>query len=337
MEIPAPTEPLGHSRARPTPLPLALSACLLVIAACEPPDRPPALPGDLPEPAVQFLDPDRVSTFQLEEGVVYRSVRSGSEPWNVHLLEVDLSRCELGFQVARPGEDGRLLVSEMARSGEPGVLAAVNGDFFTPEDRPLGMEVSGGTVRGLSARPAFAWRPGDVPWVGRIVRDGDSIRAGSWAAPGDAPDPGIQIISGFPALLEDGLIVGDLELEERPGFAAQRHPRTALGLDPEGNRLWLVVVDGRREGVSEGMTLPELTDLFRTLGVRDAVNLDGGGSSVMIVRGQAVNRPSDPSGERAVVNALLLRRDFSYCPPRWTGSTESGGARPGERITTPAP
>jgi hypothetical protein len=298
---------------------------LFIGLGCEPPDRPPALPGDLPAAAVEFLEPDRISTFQLEDGVVYRAVRSGTQPWSVHLLEVDLTRCEIGFQVVRPGEEeGRLPVSELARRVDPVVLAAVNGDFFTPEDRPLGVEVSGGEVRGRSSRPAFAWRPGAGPWLGPVNWEGDSIRAGSWAVPGEGPDPGAQIVSGFPGLLRDGELVGDLELEERPGFAAQRHPRTAVGVDPGTRRLWLVVVDGRREGVSEGMTLPELTDLFQALGVRDAINLDGGGSSVMIVRGQPVNRPSDPSGERPVVNALVVRRDHSYCVIEGTGLSDSG-------------
>lgn len=299
---------------------------LLVTTGCEPPDRPPALPGDLPAAAVEFLEPDKISTFELEDGVIYRAVRSGTEPWSVHLLEVDLTRCEVGFQVVRGGEEeGRLPVSELARRVDPVVLAAVNGDFFTPEDRPLGTEVSGGEVRGRISRPGFAWRPGSHPWLGPVTWDGDSIRAGNWAVPGEGPDPRAQIVSGFPGLLKDGERVGDLELGDRPAFAAQRHPRTAVGVDPDARRLWLVVADGRRDGVAEGMTLPELTDLFRALGVRDAVNLDGGGSSVMIVRGQPVNRPSDPSGERPVVNALVIRRDHSYCVVGPTGLPESGG------------
>lgn len=274
------------------------------------------LPGDLPAEAISFLSPERIVTFEPAPGAVYRFVRSGRESWAVHLLEVDLARCELGFKVARPGEGGRLPVSELARASEPRVLAGVNGDFFTPEDQPVGLELVGGDLRGAAARVAFAWRPGGGPWLGRVETDGDSVRIGPWAFSAREPDRELQLLSGFPALLADGEPVGDLEVEERPGFAARRHPRTAVGLDPERNRLWLVVVDGRREGHSEGMTLPELKRLFRALGAREAVNLDGGGSSVMVVRGQPVSRPSDPGGERPVVNALLLRRDAGYCGVR---------------------
>jgi exopolysaccharide biosynthesis protein len=75
----------------------------------------------------------------------------------------------------------------------------------------------------------------------------------------------------------------------------------------------LVVVDGRQPGRSDGMTLPELTSVFEALGVTDAINLDGGGSSVMVVEGTVVSRPSDLEGERPVVNALAIRHDGELC------------------------
>ncbi len=286
----------------------------LTVAGCEPPDHPPTAFGGLPSRAIDLLEPQSVSTFDLEDGVIYRSVRSGARPLSVHLLEVDAGRCELGFQVVRADEaEGRVEVSEMARRSEPGVIAAINGDFFTPEDQPIGVEVSGGELRGRTSRPVFAWRPGELPWVGPVEWESDSLRLGDWAVPENGPGEGVQMVSGFPSLLEGGALVGDLEMSERPGFSAERHPRTAVGFDPMRRRLWLVVADGRREGVSEGMTLLELSSLLRALGAVDALNLDGGGSSVMVIRGEAVSRPSNPAGERPVVNGLILRRDEAYC------------------------
>jgi len=291
---------------------MLLPAMLLV--ACQPPDHPPSSSGGLPPEAVAYLDPQRVSSFQLAEGVVYRAIRGRSQPWNVHLIEVDADRCELGFRVVRAGPlEGRIEVSEMARRSEPGVIAAINGDFFTPEDIPLGVEVSQGDMRGRTSRPVFAWKPGELPWVGPIEWGTDSLRLGTWSVSSDDPALGAQVVAGFPPLLEGGLLVGDLEMAERPGFAAERHPRTAVGFDADGRRLWFVVLEGRRAGVSEGMSLPELAGLFRSLRAFDAINLDGGGSSVMVVRGEAVSRPSDPAGERPVVNGLILRKDEAYC------------------------
>ena len=286
----------------------------LGLAACAPPDEPPTTSGELPAPAVAYLSPARVSSFRLEAGVVYRAVRSAVEPWSVHLVEVDANRCRLGFEVARAGlVEGREEVSEMAHRSEPGVIAAINGDFFSPEDRPIGLEVSGGSVRGVASRPVFAWRPGELPWVGPVEFRGDTLRAGRWMVAAASRLNGVQVVSGFPALLAAGRVVGDLEMGERPGFAGERHPRTGVGFDPGRMRLWLAVVEGRREGVSEGMTLPEFAALFQSLGAADAINLDGGGSSVMVIRGEVVSRSSDPSGERPVVNGLILRSDEGYC------------------------
>jgi hypothetical protein len=88
-------------------------------------------------------------------------------------------------------------------------------------------------------------------------------------------------------------------------FVAGRHPRTLAGVRSDGTLL-LVTVDGRRPGWSAGVTLPEAARLMQALGARDALNLDGGGSSAMTVRGRVVSRPSDPSGERPVSDALVV-------------------------------
>jgi hypothetical protein len=88
-------------------------------------------------------------------------------------------------------------------------------------------------------------------------------------------------------------------------FALNRHPRTAIATMP-GGRILLVALDGRQIGVSIGMTLQELAEMLLELGVTDAMNLDGGGSTTMVVRGTVINKPSDATGERAVSDALLV-------------------------------
>jgi exopolysaccharide biosynthesis protein len=108
------------------------------------------------------------------------------------------------------------------------------------------------------------------------------------------------MIGGFPQLLRAGE-----EVELTGSFATTRHPRTALGWREDGTLL-LVVVDGRQPGYSEGMSLFELTELFRALSAVEALNLDGGGSTTLVVAGAVANRPSDREGERAVANAVLL-------------------------------
>jgi len=88
-------------------------------------------------------------------------------------------------------------------------------------------------------------------------------------------------------------------------FVAGRNPRTLAGVRADGTLL-LATVDGRRPGWSVGMTLPEAARLMRSLGARDAVNLAGGGSSTMTIRGEVVNRPSDRVGERPVSNGVFV-------------------------------
>jgi hypothetical protein len=113
-----------------------------------------------------------------------------------------------------------------------------------------------------------------------------------------------EAVGGFPLLLHEGRDV----LGEQPGvlasFGEQRHPRTAIGWN--GGRLLLVIVDGRQAPYSDGMSLAELTWLFVRLGADEAINLDGGGSTAMIVRDSVMNRPSDATGQRPVGNALVL-------------------------------
>jgi hypothetical protein len=150
--------------------------------------------------------------------------------------------------------------------------------------------------------------------MGNTSVHGDSLWAG-WGVPLGARDAPMEVVGGFPELLDRGARAGDLGVSVRPGFAGTRHPRTAVAYDSGRARLWLVVVDGRQAPYSVGMTLPELTDLLEALGADEALNLDGGGSSVMVVQGTARNHPSDEAGERPVVNALALVRDVAGCTP----------------------
>jgi len=89
-------------------------------------------------------------------------------------------------------------------------------------------------------------------------------------------------ISGGPRILRDGRISVECEEEGFPlSFRQTKHPRTAVGLKDDA-LLW-VVVDGRQPGYSEGMTIDELAEFLLNAGCKDALNLDGGGSSTLFV------------------------------------------------------
>lgn len=126
-------------------------------------------------------------------------------------------------------------------------------------------------------------------------------RREAWAAADD-------IVSGAGLLLWRGNDVEDWDEEKLAleGFVDARHPRSLVGRDRDGDT-WLVVIDGRQPEQSAGMSLPELTAFARRLGLVDALNLDGGGSSTMVVKGEIVNRPSDPL-PRPVSDAIVVLR-----------------------------
>ncbi len=114
-------------------------------------------------------------------------------------------------------------------------------------------------------------------------------------------------ITGSEQILDDGAV---LARDDR-----YQHPRTAVGVDVDGRRVLLLVVDGRQRW-SRGYTLVELAERLRSLGADDALNLDGGGSTTMVGRGRAgrlglLNTPSDGRA-RQVANALGVR----YRAPR---------------------
>jgi hypothetical protein len=116
-------------------------------------------------------------------------------------------------------------------------------------------------------------------------------------------------VSGGPRILRNGEVSVEYELEgQRAAFVTERHPRTAIGYSQDRKYLILAVVDGRQPGYSIGMGLNELAVLMKEFGCAEAINLDGGGSSTMIVEDKIVNRPSDLRGPRAVSIGFLVAR-----------------------------
>jgi hypothetical protein len=116
------------------------------------------------------------------------------------------------------------------------------------------------------------------------------------------------LVGGAPRIVVNGRnVAGVQEWMEGTAeeFSARRHPRTGVGFTADSSTLIFIVVDGRQSG-SDGMSLPEFADLMIECGIAQGVNLDGGGSSTMVVEGEVVNSPSDAGGERPVGNALLL-------------------------------
>ena len=113
-------------------------------------------------------------------------------------------------------------------------------------------------------------------------------------------------VCGGPRLISNGKrdIDGKQERFSR-SIIYGRHPRTAVAITFDGDLLF-VVVDGRTKR-NAGMKLKELANYLQRLGARQAINLDGGGSSSMIIKGRIVNHPSD-GGERRISNGILITK-----------------------------
>lgn len=132
------------------------------------------------------------------------------------------------------------------------------------------------------------------------------------------PGPVVGAVGGAGWLLDKGEVI----VTEKPrrddvgdSFVTDLHPRTAAGLMPDGHTLVFVVVDGRQTGLSVGNSLPEMAQYFKELGCLSAINLDGGGSSSMVVEGEVVNFPSDAGGARSVTSGLAIRRTVELGEP----------------------
>lgn len=121
---------------------------------------------------------------------------------------------------------------------------------------------------------------------------------------GQVWDQAVHALGAGPMLVKNGSVFLTTKTEEfGSDVAGGRAPRTALGLTKDG-RLLLVVVDGRQT-TSAGMTLLELALFMQELGAVDALNLDGGGSSEMVLNDKILNKPSD-GRERKVGDALVI-------------------------------
>jgi exopolysaccharide biosynthesis protein len=233
---------------------------------------------------------------------------------SVQALRLDPAGIRLETGVAEQAAVARETVLSIAR--RRGALAAINAGFFSLADgRPQSLLKSAGRLIGTAGRGRGAvalsdhrGRPhllfdrviNDTPAGGAVTyRTSFGTDPAQWARARDA-------VSGAGLLAVDGKVLTEWS-EERisAGFDTTRHPRTMIGLDERG-AIWLVTVDGRQPALSLGMSFAELQGLARTLGLRSALNLDGGGSTTMVVKGFVVNHPSDDTGPRKVSDAILV-------------------------------
>lgn len=114
-------------------------------------------------------------------------------------------------------------------------------------------------------------------------------------------------VGGGPVLIHDGKVhITNREEQLFPNAAGDYQPRTAMGYTRDGH-LIILVIEGRTPGKAAGATLQQEALLMLGLGCYEALNLDGGGSTCLLVNGKETVRPSDPKGERPVPTVFLIK------------------------------
>jgi exopolysaccharide biosynthesis protein len=194
---------------------------------------------------------------------------------------------------------GKLETTSLAAKRNNAILAINGGGFYT-EDRngvQYAQMIGNTVIDGNLVEPfhddglffAGINRNGQV--IGTVPRSQEDITA---------LDP-YQGVSFLPVLLKEGV---KKQIPEE--WKITKQPRTIIGKYANDD-LIMIVVDGRQNDWSSGVTLERLQDKLLELGVKDAYNLDGGGSSAMYYNGALLNRPSE-GRERPVVNNILILR-----------------------------
>jgi len=252
----------------------------------------------------------------LFQGITYtREVRDDPRPLVIHVVTIDLNAPGIEFLVT-PGEptEGRQLCSRKT-SGfleEFDLQVAINGDFFTPwwTNSPWDYYPHVGDPVDVFG---FASSEGEIYSQGReessrtlyISRDNRA----SFSTP---PDEVYNAISGNTFVVLEGEIQHSLFTNE---YQKVPNPRTAVALDQDADTLILIVVDGRQPNYSEGVGLAELGKIALDYGAYTALNMDGGGSSTLMIEDNSgdpdiLNSPIDnriPGRERPVANHLGVR------------------------------
>lgn len=241
--------------------------------------------------------------WRLPEGVQYSyEERMLPRPLRIHRLTFDLTKdsIPLGISAATdPDGEGPAEISLRApdrHAKDAGFLAAINTNAWTMLPNPKTGETPGYVIDGHADVKGWAYTgsrlvspPEQGYWTVWQDKAG-RIRIGP-VAPKETKDrtEARWAIAGFSGILKDGKKIAK--------SSNALHPRTALGVAHEGKRMVWLVVDGRQPKVSEGVSEEELAELMLELGCEDAINLDGGGSSILLMADETgqlrtVNRPS---------------------------------------------
>ena len=310
---------------------IAVVLLILTSCACSAPEQiaRPRIPDSLqlswqPVDSLNRLLPDGVRLFAAADTLL--PLRA----WYVRIDEDDPA-IATNVALARDTTDLRATTSDFASDYD--ACVAVNGGYFRMDAVPTehvglllvdGVMIDSATTTVMREGVAYPTaRAGlgllgeevSITWVdadGPVLYALDAPVPNRPDAPADArpanrhPWLVTDALSAGPMLLQHGAL--NVTADEEVFFGTSipsTHPRTAAGITANGD-LIVMVVDGRQHA-SRGVNLVELAYLMRQVGAIHALNLDGGGSSTLVVQGQLVNRPTGGTFQREVMSALVTR------------------------------
>ena len=242
------------------------------------------------------------SAFDIHADVEYSTVRfndKSNKPLSVFILQADLSGGKLTLSPLMADNDTKFKlqpVKEMVEArnqGSSNVLAGVNADFFDWTGVPWGPVIINGTiVKNYAKIPNltyFGITKDGKPQIGRSTSLTE-LQYANYSGLVGGGEPWI-VFDGNKVTIDDN-----------------REPRTSVGYSKD-NMVYIVVVDGRKADHSVGVSITDLAKIMHSLGSYQAINLDGGGSSTMVIKEGSsfniVNRYSDPT-PRGVATGLAI-------------------------------
>jgi len=251
----------------------------------------------------------------LFQGIAYRrEFRSNPRPIMIHIISIDLKAPGIGIFVT-PGAPTANLTETNARTAteflkEFKLQLAVNANFFYPfvEEAPWDYYPRRGdrvnnVGHAISKSQAYSQPDSNFPALCFDAKNRAQISEN-----GNCPAGTAYAVAGDTLLAKNGKIVAQSQEESKQD---KPYPRAVAAIDLTGEKLWLIVVDGKQRLYSEGLKLSEITEISMQLGADTVLNLDGGGSVTLAVASPSgaklLNAPIQnqiPMQERPVSNHL---------------------------------
>lgn len=250
-------------------------------------------------------------TRSLFQGIDYqRTAAQSPRPRLFHVITIDLTAPGIRFFASPQGiaPDGKETTANTV-SGfveDHNLQLAINANFFYPMHVTHPLDYSprvgdGVNMVGVAISDGEQYSEPQDGWAALCILSNQDIRI----TEGSCPAGTQQAVAGDIQFVKGGALHSE-QLSLVKGSEFKRFPRTAIALNADNTKMWMVLVDGRQRGYSEGVTMTELGEFMIELGADRAINLDGGGSSALA---------ANINGQATLLNAPIQARVPMYLRP----------------------